>query len=357
MSLRNLSLLSLLLVAACSDSSSEVDLDAAAPDAFVEIADAGPPDAFVPPTDKLDVLLVIDSSVSMAGAKRHFSDSLPALVDQLKAQAPATLSLHLGVISTDVFIPTGAGGPACNGGDGSLISGQACLTDGVFLRDEPGDAPGNYAGTLGDAAKCLSNASSYGCGFEQPLESVRLAMAPDQQTNLGFLRDDAAMLVVILSNEDDCSASSDEIFRMDNTGTLGPLQSFRCTRFDVKCEGKEVNAVGTYTDCAADPEPTYLKRLSDFRDSLVARKGSTQRIAFVTVTGKADPFALKLEDRNGDSFLVLDASCTGLDFTATPALRLTTLAAMFPLHHSAVLCDDLTASMQTAADLALAAMK
>ena len=47
-----------------------------------------------------------------------------------------------------------------------------------------------------------------GCGFEHQLASVRAALDPAlPPTNVGFLRADAFLAVVLVTNEDDCSAS------------------------------------------------------------------------------------------------------------------------------------------------------
>jgi hypothetical protein len=53
--------------------------------------------------------------------------------------------------------------------------------------------------------------------------------------NAGFLRPGATLGVIFLTDEDDCSVRSPTLFSPANA-VLGPLESFRCTRFGVTCE-------------------------------------------------------------------------------------------------------------------------
>ena len=55
-----------------------------------------------------------------------------------------------------------------------------------------------------------------GCGFEHQLASIDRALGADGQgpapaTNLGFLRSEAYLGIVMLTNEDDCSAPASNV--------------------------------------------------------------------------------------------------------------------------------------------------
>ena len=55
---------------------------------------------------------------------------------------------------------------------------------------------------------CIAAVGSAGCGFEAPLEAVyRVLTTP--AINPGFLRDDALLVVILMTDEDDCSAPPD----------------------------------------------------------------------------------------------------------------------------------------------------
>jgi hypothetical protein len=96
----------------------------------------------------------------------------------------------------------------------------------------PGQPFINFEANVSDAAQtavqfgCIAKLGKNGCGLEQQLEAMYKALAPSSEvfsrntrgqgsppgTNIGFLRDDAVLTVVHVSDEEDCSipdASSD----------------------------------------------------------------------------------------------------------------------------------------------------
>ena len=64
----------------------------------------------------------------------------------------------------------------------------------------------NYSGTLPDALSCISSVGDAGCGLEAPLEAMKRALDGSHPENAGFVRRGALLAVVILTDEDDCSA-------------------------------------------------------------------------------------------------------------------------------------------------------
>src|SRR5262249_38732614 len=148
----------------------------------------------------------------------------------------------------------GQGGCSGTGKGGVLQKGMAQLPSN-FLVDI--DASGgartrNYTGTLADTFSLMTKMGAGGCGFEQPLAAMRAAL-DHNPSNVGFLRPQAVLGVVFLTDEDDCSAKSTMLFGPDS-GLLGALQSFRCTRFGVTCADggqtpEEMNTVGAKSGC------------------------------------------------------------------------------------------------------------
>src|SRR5205085_370199 len=61
--------------------------------------------------------------------------------------------------------------------------------------------------------------------------------------NGGFLRDNAALAIVMVTNEDDCSVRSDSLLLSPTVNSvtdlsgLGALQSYRCNEFGHLCDG------------------------------------------------------------------------------------------------------------------------
>jgi hypothetical protein len=109
-------------------------------------------------------------------------------------------------------------------------------------------------GDVETAFSCMATTGDFGCGFEHQLESTYVALTG---ANPGFVRADAMLVVVLLTDEDDCSAPPDsDLFDPSPTGVMkyGTLHSFRCTQFGVGCNGKPLDTDGgTRTDCAPLP--------------------------------------------------------------------------------------------------------
>ncbi|HOU93181.1 MAG TPA: hypothetical protein PLU22_19145, partial [Polyangiaceae bacterium] len=165
------------------------------------------------PTDKVDLLLVIDNSISMADKQEILRDTLPELVEQLTnpgcvdgegvvtprptagEPCPAgtvdqllpVLDLHMGVVTSSLG---GHGGIACTPAEGSTWVPEkddraeliAPLRDVASFRDlgflawdatadpEPG-ATSDLATLAGDLDAIVAAAGETGCGYEAPLEA------------------------------------------------------------------------------------------------------------------------------------------------------------------------------------------
>jgi hypothetical protein len=84
---------------------------------------------------------------------------------------------------------------------------------------------------------CMASVGDRGCGFEQQLESVYQALQPG--ANSGFLRDDAILAVVWVTDEDDdCSAPPDTDLFDPAASQYGALLSYRGTQYGVECNGQ-----------------------------------------------------------------------------------------------------------------------
>ena len=69
----------------------------------------------------------------------------------------------------------------------------------------------NYNGDITDAFTCIAALGDQGCGFEGQLKSPRWALDPlnSPPGNEGFLRPEAFLAVILITNEDDCSVPDD----------------------------------------------------------------------------------------------------------------------------------------------------
>jgi hypothetical protein len=77
---------------------------------------------------------------------------------------------------------------------------------------------------------CIATLGTNGCGFEQPLAAMDKALTVHARPggpNEGFLRGDAALAIVVLSDENDCSTEDTTIFDPAAPPAAGPLP-LRC---------------------------------------------------------------------------------------------------------------------------------
>src|SRR5574338_377798 len=275
--------------------------DAAMPDPSM------PEVALVPVTVNrdLDILFVIDDSPSMIDKQSNLKNSFPVLDNTLSALEGGLPNIHLGVITTDMgtkgadettpgpSIGNGPGGCAGSGKDGLLqINGATVM--GTFLSDvdNGGTRMKNYTGTLEQAFSAMASAGANGCGFEQPLAALKRSF--EQVANAGFIRSTARLAIVLLTDEDDCSASHPFVFGPDST-TLGPLNSFRCTRFGVTCDTDgttpdEMNVVGVKSGCHANETSAYITDVGRYATFLESVKADPHDVMFGAIAGTTTPF-------------------------------------------------------------------
>jgi hypothetical protein len=319
-------------------------------DAIRVEADAGPPTSTA-----VDVLFVVDNSASMAEEQVSLAAGLPTFIAALETAAGGRPDLHLGVISSDVGI-----GPfqlmGCNAnGDNGLLLGNAGGCPGVaepFLIDSPDGAGGrtiNYPeGQLAETFGCMVQLGTLGCGFEQTLESLDRALTPG--SNPGFIRSDALLAIVILSDEDDCSASDTAMFDTSQTtldSTLGPLSSYRCFEFGVECSPDSRTQVGARSDCQVRSASPYMPTSDEYAASLLSLKPASEIITAV-IAGPTAPVAVGINDLGNPE---LEPSCSSASGEAVPALRLHAFVSAFPNHHTSSICGNLTSSLTAIAEL------
>lgn len=350
-----LSLLGAALVVAggaCSARSS----DSTTTDPYKEVA-------IVPVTINrdLDLLFVVDNSNSMTDKQVALAAAFPAMMDVLGELDGGIPNLHIGVISTDMgtattMAPGLTETPGCHGdGDhGNLLLGQAGgLLVGTFLSDVADSAGGrtvNYTGALRDAFGAMARLGDQGCGFEAPLLALRSALAANA-VNVGFLRPDANLAVVFVTDEDDCSASTAALFGPDSAA-VGLRQSFRCTRFGLTCD-QALDTPGVKTNCVPATASPMIADVQPFIDELVATKADPSMIMVAAIAGNPAPVAVELRAPPGSTELVtaLAHSCSYTaslgEAVADPAVRLQAFLDGFPGRSTfQTICDgDLTSAL------------
>lgn len=199
------------------------------------------------PRCDVDMLFVIDNSASMGPEQILLGEALPDMLAALRDAPHAPRSVQLGVVTTDL----GTGDvtlPTCesSSGDDGLLQTMGASLPGClrlyppFLRFLPG-APSSSADETGMDLSCLTTRGTEGCGFEQPFEAALKALTPSSDPttfmmgsrghgdleNFGFRREGSILTIVVLSDEDDCSASDPGLFEPANPRYSSAL-NLRC---------------------------------------------------------------------------------------------------------------------------------
>lgn len=299
------------------------------------------------PFRDLDLLFVIDNSTSMADKQARLVDNFPVFIAALESLPAGMPNLHLAVVTTDMGTTAsespgsappvgkpGIGGCGLDGDGGRFLTNGAAVKGSFVIDvDDGGERVRNYEGSLSQVFSTMAAVGATGCGSEQPLRAMRAALTDD--SNSGFLREDALLGVVFLTDEDDCSLKSYNLFGPEST-ILGPQTSFRCTRFGVTCSGggatpDAMNQVGEKTDCTASTTSTYLDQVAPYRDFLVGLKGGdVSRVAVAAIMGPPEPVRVE----QGASSPDLAPSCSyqgahGIE-VAAPGVRLNSFVELFP---------------------------
>ena len=182
---------------------------------LVRSCESAPP-LIEPP--KLDILFVIDNSNSMRDKQNLVARELTAFIDEIKNSGGVPTDFNVGVVTTSVYLHARVGGQTFlidfARQAGKLRPVPTELADGG-LDLEPAGAERLLTGTDPELVAKFSRLVRQGVagsGQETPFEATRLALLTDLATtplaaggNGGFMRNGARLLVVVLSDEDDCS--------------------------------------------------------------------------------------------------------------------------------------------------------
>jgi hypothetical protein len=250
-----------------SDSDSNTSDPAGTTDSSNPKFDIGlPPDGGLPESDKgckkVDLLFVIDNSGSMADEQINLVNSFPDFVSAMQTQLVNTESYHVGVVTSDDNDFNGAGcqtyGALVTRTGGANSSNKTCApyAGGKSWMSEEDDLQAKFA--------CAGQVGTGGSGNEQPMRTMLQAVSPAMNApdacNDGFIRDDALLIVVLITDEED---------------------------------DHEVQA------CQQSPQPGSPGEPDDWFDGLVAVKGIESNIVVLSLIGPVEPKCPALDKCNG----------------------------------------------------------
>jgi len=327
----------------------------------------------------VDLLFVIDNSSSMVVEQTNLRTNFPALMAELRSMDTGLPDLHIGVTTTDL----GTGMfqiTYCEevGGDGgNLVTGPCQNPTGgapyiidvapesceitrepdntctahtctqsncshepttTFVQDPTTGCPRcrNYQGeTLEDVFSCIASLGTLGCGFEQPLEAMYKALDSGNTSNTGFVREAANLAVILITDEDDCSASDPGLYNNNQTdidSTLGPLSSYRCFEFGVTCDTNSRTQPGDRHDCVPREDPEAMLHPIDRYSQFLRALKAPEQLLIAAIAGPVVPSESGVGydvtvGEDAQSNPEVQPSCSVQDDGAAPALRIHSLIA------------------------------
>jgi hypothetical protein len=294
----------------------------------------------VNPIRDVDILFMIDNSPSMAEEQDNLARNFPAFIDELRKIPGGLPSVHIGVVSSDL----GAGSTPLQGGCGRVAGDRGILqakancglsaTDRFVSSVPNGTAnpTANFQGDLSQVFSCMAKLGTSGCGYEHQLQSTRVALYETiTPENKGFLRENAYLALIFITDEDDCSADIKSDLFTDDMAFPGTAASFRCAQVSHLCNGM-TPPVAPFTAPLASCEPNEtasnrLLKVSDLVESIRGVKPRPDQQIIVsgifgwpnnnTLTGAMYTYA-----KNKDGALDYDQICESNNGKATAALRM-----------------------------------
>lgn len=317
----------------------------------------------VNPVRDIDILFAIDNSPSMAEEQDSLTKNFPTMMKELQAIPGGLPNVHIAVVSSDMgagpLVPGLSANCARPGGDrGLFLPKPNCGLDASsrWLVSRNAGTMNNFTGDISMVFSCLALIGTNGCGYEHQLQAARVALSDFNPENKGFLRPDAYLALIFLTDEDDCSAPPDTMLFAEQRD--GQAASLRCATEGHVCGGMHppgnMMFQAPLSSCkAADDGKLYkIQEFVDYFRSLKKRPESQILVASVHgwpnnetgaqyLVGKGSTAA----DAQWDYMAACDVPMQG---KATPAIRMKAFADSFGANGSSYnLCTgDLRGPMQ-----------
>jgi hypothetical protein len=215
-------------------------------------------------------------------------------------------------------------------------------TGGRFLRT----ANPNFQGNVIDVFTCMARLGTTGCSYEHTVGALQRSLTAPE--NAGFLRPDALLAFVILSDEDDCTAPTDST--LFASALPGQDVSLRCALEGHTCNGRhntgdaDVNLPLAECQAAADGALLPLDQLV----SAVSSVKSDPRMVMA-----AGIFGWPLPEREADARYQIRTTlvpapirslvpvCESMALgSAFPGHRIRSFVESFPSHASFSICQN-----------------
>ncbi|MBW2256197.1 MAG: hypothetical protein JRI25_16600 [Deltaproteobacteria bacterium] len=152
---------------------------------------------FQNPAEEVDILMVVDNSCSMGPYQlalgANFNQFITYFID-------ANVDYHIGVTTTTIQRPEYTSLiPSCTQADLDEIPNAGHLAQATVIDNNTSGAASLF--------QDLVNVGTCGSGFEMGLEAAMVALSPPvlATANIGFLREEASLSIILVSDEEDNS--------------------------------------------------------------------------------------------------------------------------------------------------------
>lgn len=364
-------------------------------------------DVDIAPLRNVDILFVIDNSGSMAAEQANLAANLAPMIERLEREDVAA-DYRIAVTTTDV-----SDGACSSTGpeDGNFVA-TSCRSRLDQFQTLPGFTPAedaresactslcpesleelrmlpttttedpnaeprpwieNILGstnlpdgvTAEQAFACMGPQGVDGCGVEAPLRAMQRALTragASSENEYGFLRDDAILLVVFVTDEADCSAAGAFPSELISDGTSAACWNagVRCTELgdgtldcvsaNLDADGNEVSA----DDAILRPVEEYVAFLEAIRDDKSEEVDVMVSVVAGVPTGYPDAAVIYDQQTPFADEYGIDAGCQSVYGDAVPPVRLLELAEAFApemgTNVSSVCAESFQPAIATVAD-------
>jgi hypothetical protein len=314
------------------------------------------------PREDVDILFVIDDSLSMKEEQESLKANFSRFIGVLESLKSGLPNVHIGVITPNLGttaidgskVPTLASCTDTGGERGELRTlgaGGPRFLRNVELAN--GTRETNYgAQTLSQAFSQLATVGSAGCGIEQHLEAMKRAL-DGNPINAGFIRPNAYLAVIVIADEDDCSLAKASLFDGDRAATgYSDMVNFRCTTQGVACDTPDTPfemATGRRNDCHPREDSELVATVDRYVEFLKTLKPDDD-IVVAGIVGDPEPF--EIWNKPNTTTKVLKHSCqygaAGMEQFAFPAVRTDDFLGHFKHSARTTICNaDLSEGLQT----------
>ncbi len=280
--------------------------------------------------DRVDLLLMVDNSNSMRENQSNIMMQFSLMINTLTTPPldamghplyPPVKDMHVGVVSSDLGTP-GSSVPGCANtdlGDDGLLNpirfGQAlarhepwtsapptfgrpadCTDPNQFPSFITFDSATTSPTTFTHDFQCNAGLYVNGCGLESQLDAVYRALiihdaresATNTSPNAGFVRDNALLAIVMLTDEEDGSVRDCRFANGTACDGAGAIDVYNPA--STAWSGADLNLrFYTYTPCTAQdptwPVSRYIDPANPTAGLLAVKPGHPERILFAAIAG------------------------------------------------------------------------